>query len=334
MSIPDRLRTLARIALVLVVAVIAAATGWFLFVDYPASLTDLLGMLVAVMVVAGGLQLGSRLSSRVFPSYTVAEVAVEGPITRDSGSSGIPRGPMTPGTDDIVEQIDAADADRAVEALLLKLNTPGGEVVPSEDIRRAAEEFDGPTIAYTQDLCASGGMWIASGCDEFWAREGSIVGSVGVIFAQFRVDELLDRLGVDYEGITSGEYKDALSPFRPMEDEHREYAQALSDAWYEQFVERVAQGTGMSEDAVRETEARIYLGMEAQELGMVDSLGDREVIEEQLEDEIDGPVRVEEFSPKGGLAERLRSGAADIAFALGAGFASRFGGEADGLRMR
>ena len=81
--------------------------------------------------------------------------------------------------DAIVDAIERADDD-SVEAPVVKLNTPGGAVVPSEDIRRAAAEFDGPTVAYAEDLAASGGYWIASGCDEFHAREASVVGSIGV----------------------------------------------------------------------------------------------------------------------------------------------------------
>ena len=334
MSFADSLTTVARVLIVLVVAAVAAVTAWFVFVDYPQSLSDLLGILLALGVVAGGLQVGSRIVGSLLPGYNVAEVPVEGPITRDAGGSGFPSTPTTAGADDIVDQIEAADADRHVDALLLKLNTPGGEVVPSDDIRRAAAEFDGPTIGYTQDMCASGGMWIASGCDELWARDGSIVGSIGVIFAQIRVSELLDRVGVDYEGITSGEYKDALSPFKPLEDDEREYVQALSDAWYENFVERVAEGTDMDEAAIRDTEARVYLGEEAVDLDMVDELGTREDIESRLETELGEAVTVEEFRPQQSLTERLRGGAEGVAYAAGAGIAARFAKDEGGLQMR
>ena len=334
MSVTDSLTTAARIALVLLVGAVAAAAGWYLFIDYPASITELLGVVLVLGLVGVGFQVGSRIVGSLLPAYNVAEVPVEGPITRDASGGGVPRSPTTPGADDIVDQIEAADADRAVDALLVKLNTPGGEVVPSDDIRQAAMDFDGPTVAYTQDMCASGGMWIASGCDELWARDGSIVGSIGVIFAQFRVDELMDRVGVSYEGITSGEYKDALSSFKPLEDDEREYIQALSDAWYENFVERVAAGTDMDEGAIRDTEAKVYLGEEAIELGMVDELGDREAIEDRLEAELGESVTVQEFRPSQSLADRLRGGANGVAYAFGAGVAARLGGEGDGLQMR
>jgi protease-4 len=328
-----RSNRIARVVLVLAAAIVVGAAAWWLFVQQSTTLVDLLGVLLVIFVLLAAIRVAGRVGGSLFPAYNVAEVAVEGPITRDGGSV-LPSRPGGATADDVVDQIERADADRGADALLLKLNTPGGEVVPSDDIRQAAVECDGPTVAYTNDMCASGGMWIASGCDELWARDGSIVGSIGVIFAQIRVSELMDRVGVDYEGITSGEYKDALSPFKSLEDDEREYVQALSDAWYEHFVERVAEGTDMEEAAVRDTEARVYLGEEALELDMVDELGTREDIENALEDRLGEPVSVAEFEPQRGLAGKFRGGAQHVAFALGAGVASAFDGDVDGLSFR
>jgi protease-4 len=329
----SRLRAIGRAIGTLAGAALVVALAWVLFVEYPTDLTQLFGAVLVVAVVPVGLRLGASVAGSLLPGYNVAEVAVAGPITRDRGGGGLPRSPTTPSADDVVEQIERADADRNVDALLVKLNTPGGEVVPSDDIRQAAADFDGPTVGYTNDMCASGGMWIASGCDELWAREGSIVGSIGVNFAQLRVHELFDRQGIDYEGITSGEYKDALSAFKPLADDEREYLQALSDAWYDNFVERVADGFEMDEGAVRETEARVYLGEEAVEFGMVDALGDREAVERTLEDRLGTAVTVEEFEPTMSLGERLRGGASAVAYAFGAGVSSVVT-DGGGLRMR
>jgi len=328
------LRGIGRTVVVLAVAAVAVVAGWYLFVDVPGDLTDLLGVVLVLGLVLASLKLGGRIATGAFPDYNVAEVSVEGPITRDGGGGGVPPSPTSPGADDVVEQIERADDDRNVEALLVKLNTPGGAVVPSDDIRQAAADFDGPTVAYTNDVCASGGMWIASGCDELWARDGSIVGSIGVVFSQFRVHDLFEEQGVSYERIVSGEYKDALSSFKPLEEDEREYLQALSDAWYENFVERVAEGTDMAEAEVRETEARVYLGEEAVEFGMVDELGDRDAIEDDLEARLDAPVTVQEFEPSRGIGERLRGGASSLAYTFGAGVAGGFRGDDGGLRMQ
>ncbi|MHB9288323.1 S49 family peptidase [Halobacteriales archaeon Cl-PHB] len=327
-------RSFVRVAIVLGVTGTVAVGAWAVFVDYPASLVQLLGVLVAVPTVLAGLQLGSRLAGSVVPGYNVAEVAVEGTITRDRGGGTLPRSPTTPSADDVVDQIERADADRAVDALVLKLNTPGGEVVPSDDIRQAAVDFDGPTVAYATDLCASGGMWIASGCEELRVREGSLVGSVGVRFSQLRVHDFLAARGIEYERVVAGEYKDALSSLKPLEDDEREYLQSLADGWYETFVERVAEGTDMDREAVEATEAKVYLGERAVEVGLADALGDRDAVEAALEDRLGEPVTVSEFEPQRGLRERLGAGAAGLAYAVGAGIGTAVRAEGDGgLRM-
>jgi protease-4 len=330
----DGLRGLLGLGITLLVAAMTAAAGIFLFWYLPTSGTELVGVLLAVGVTLVGLRVGRSIADSALSSYDVAEVGVEGPIVRDAGGSSLPSGPSAADADEIVEQIERADEDGSVEALLLHLNTPGGEVVPSEDVRAAAEDFDGPTIAYTSDLCASGGMWIASGCDELWAREGSIVGSVGVRFSQLRFDEFAEEHGINYEGVVSGEYKDAIgAPFKPLEEDEREYIQGLSDAWYEQFVDRVADATELEPAEVRDTEAKVYLGTDAADVGFVDELGDRDAIETALAEDLGtDEVAVERFEPERSLPERLQGGAAAVAYAVGAGAASVVAGDRPEMR--
>jgi protease-4 len=318
--VSDRSRALGRGLVAVAVAVLAAVAAYVLFLDLPTDLTDLLGVLLVLVTVAAGLRVGGRVAGSVLPSYNVAEVAVEGPITRDGGG-GLPAGPGSPGADDIVEQIERADADDAADALLVKLNTPGGSVVPSDDIRLAARRFDGPTVAYALDTCASGGYWIAAGCDELWAREGSVVGSVGVRGPRFTATGLLEKLGVEYQQFTAGDYKEAGSPFTELDEDERDYLQGLIDGYYDTFVETVAEGRDLDPTFVRETEAKVYLGEEAVDLGLVDDLGTREDVEDRLADLLDAEPRVREFEPRQPLRLRLRTAAAGVAYALGRGVA-------------
>lgn len=324
---------IARLLVVLGVTLVAVAVGWFLFVEYPDTLADLFGVFALVALALVAVRVGGSLAGSAFPSYNVAEVAVEGPITRDGGG-GITSPPMGAAADDVVEQIERADEDDGAKALLVKLNTPGGEIVPSEDIRLAAERFDGPTVGYATDVCASGGYDVASGCDEVWAREGSLVGSIGVIGSRVTAADLADKLGLDYEQLTAGEYKDAGVPLKELEPDERAYLQGLIDDYYEQFVDAVADGRDLDEATVRDTEARVYLGTDAADVGLVDDLGTREDVEDRLADLLAEPVTVEAFEPPRGLARRLRGGAASAAFALGAGVASAFRGDVDGLSFR
>jgi protease-4 len=317
---------IGRIGIVLAGVVLGALAGWYAFLETSSTLADIAGVLFVVGTIGVAARTAGRLGGSLFPEYNVAEVAVEGPITRDGGSP-LPNQPGGTPADDVVDQIERADEDDSAEALILKLNTPGGEVVPSDDIRIAAREFDGPTIAYATDTCASGGYWIASGCDTFWARDASIVGSIGVILSQVTAGEFLEKAGLTYEGITAGEYKDALTSLKDLEDDEREYLQGITDDFYANFVDRVAEGRDLDPGAIRDTEARIYLGETAADIGLVDELGRREDIEADLEDELGEPVTVEEFEPDRGIADRIQMGGARLAYAFGAGIASVVGAD-------
>jgi protease-4 len=315
------------------VALVVVGSGWVIFVAYPGSLTDLLGIVLLLVAGVAGLRLGGSVAASLIPGYNVAEVAVEGPISRDSGGS-LTSPPVGANADEIVDQIERADADRGADALLLKLNTPGGEIVPSEDIRLAAERFDGPTIAYATDLCASGGYDIASGCDELWARKGTLVGSIGVIGSRVTMADLADRLGLEYEQLTAGEYKDAGTPLSDLDPDDRAYLQGLIDDYYDQFVETVAAGRDLPAEEVRATEARVYLGPEAAELGLVDDIGTRGDVEDRLAEQLETEPEIQAFEPSRGLAARIRSEARAIAFSLGAGVGSIATGDLDGLSFR
>ena len=328
---------IGRIAIVLIGVAIAIAIGFGLFIAAPtAADVSLTGVVLVVLTGIVGLRIAGGLSRNVFPTYNVAEVAVSGPITRRTGGRSPMR--MRPGAtpaDAIVEQIEAADDDSAAKGLLVALNTPGGEVVPSEDIRRAVEEFDGPTVAYATDVCASGGYWIASGCDEIVARDGTLVGSIGVIGSTVNATDLAERLGLSYERFVAGEYKDAGTSLRELDDDDREYLQGLIDGYYEEFVDRVTDGRDLEESTVRDTEARVYLADEAEELGLIDAVGTREDAKTRLREQLGvDETRIETFEPERGIAERLRGGGEALTYAFGAGVASALVDEDGDVEIR
>lgn len=320
---PDR-RSFGVVAVVLFGAIIAGAVGVLLFGAVP-EYTPLgtWQVVLSLFILLGGAYLARKWATSVFPGYNVAEVAVEGPISQSGDGGPIPTPGSGASAEEITEQIERADEDDDVEALVLNMNTPGGEVVASEDIRHAVDQFEGPTVAYATNLCASGGMWIASGCDEVHAREGSRIGSIGVLGPSFGTQNLLDKVGVEYRRFVAGDFKDSPSPFRDLRDEEVEYVQGLLDDWYEQFVETVVEGRQMDEETIRDTEARIYLGAEAKEIGLVDSLGSRNEMEGNLADELHiDEVEIEQFEPEHGLGDRLSIGASRLAYSLGVGIAS------------
>lgn len=307
-----------RLTVVTLASLVGVGVGLVVFVEYPASLAELVGVVLALGVGLIALRFGRRIATTAFAPYDAAEVRVSGPITR-SGLRDVPARPHAVPADAVVEQIAAADADINVDALVVRLNTPGGEVVPSEDIRNAVDAFDGPTVAYATDTCASGGYWIASGCDHVVAREGSLVGSIGVIMSTVNATDLAERLGLTYERLAAGRFKDAGSPLKEFTDDDRTYIQGLTDEYYEQFVERVASGRDLDPETVRETEARVFLGPDALERGLVDELGDEDTVEAYLEDRLDRPVEVVRFETSVPLLQRLQFGVHSLAYAAGAG---------------
>lgn len=324
----------ARAVIVLVAAVVAVVVGWLLFVRFPGTLARLFGVLLTVGLVALAVRFAARAAGGWFAGYDAAEVVVEGPISRDGASPGLTGGVTTPSADAVVDQIERADGDPNVAGLLVKLNTPGGEIVPSDDIRLALSRFDGPVVGYATDQCASGGYWIATACDRVFARRGSLVGSIGVIGSRVNAKDLADELGVSYERFAAGKYKDAGQPLKDLDADDRDYLQGLIDGYYDDFVERVAEGRGLDEDAVRDTEARVFLGSEALERGLIDDLGTAEDAENALSEALGREVSVEEFRPMPGLMRRIRGNASALAYAAGAGVAAAVTGDDVDVELR
>jgi len=309
-----------RTFVVLLGTAVAFLAGYAGFILVPRFLEGVstIDILLVLSLGFAGLFVSQRIASSFVSPYNAAEVSVTGPITRSGSGAGLV---PTPGfsADRIVDQIEAADADGNVEGLVVRLNTPGGEVVPSDDIRCAVEKFDGPKIAYATDVCASGGYWIASACDEVHARETSLVGSIGVLGSRVNAEGLADKLGLEYERFVAGRYKDAGNPLKETDDEESEYLQGFIDGLYDEFVSKVAEGRDMSEEEVRDTEARVYLGKEGIDVGLVDEVGTRDDMEERLEEMLEAEPEIHEFAPSRSFREQLGAGARSLAYSLGAG---------------
>lgn len=176
----------------------------------------------------------------------------------------------------ILDQLDQALADDSVKAILLRVDSPGGTVAASQEIamgvKRAAE--DKPVVVSVGDICASGGYMVASQADEIIAAPGSSVGSIGVIMEVANVEELLNKVGISFTTLTTGPYKDAGSPYRSLTATETAMLNEQLAVVYDQFIADVAEGRDMPESKVRELATGwVWLGSEALELGLVDSIG-------------------------------------------------------------
>jgi protease-4 len=178
--------------------------------------------------------------------------------------------------DTIIEQLIAFRKDSRIKAIILKINSPGGGVGPSQEIysetRRTAKTKH--VIASFGSIGASGAYYIASAADKIVANPGTLTGSIGVLMEFIRFEELLKKIGIDMEVIKSGEFKDIGSPNREMTESERRILKDLIEDIRNQFVTAVAQGRNMPRERVLElADGRIFSGREAKELGLVDHLG-------------------------------------------------------------
>lgn len=176
----------------------------------------------------------------------------------------------------IIEQIDNFKEDGSIKAIVLRVNSPGGGVSPSQEIFdevKAAAAVK-PVVVSMGSVAASGGYYVAVPAQRILANPGTITGSIGVIMQFTNFEELLGKVGLKSQVVKSGLHKDIGSPVRPMSAADREILQSLIDDVYTQFVEAVAESRQMDPAKVRQlADGRIFTGRQALQAGLVDELG-------------------------------------------------------------
>lgn len=176
----------------------------------------------------------------------------------------------------IIEQVVDFRDDESVKAIVLRVDSPGGGVGPSqeiyEEVRKTAEIK--PVVVSMGAVAASGGYYIAVPARRILANPGTITGSIGVIMEFTNFQELLSKIGLKSDVVKSGSHKDIGSPMRPMTDADRKILQAMIDDVHQQFIDAVAEGRKMESEKVRSlADGRIFTGRQAMEAGLVDELG-------------------------------------------------------------
>ncbi|MBH0201690.1 MAG: signal peptide peptidase SppA [Nitrospira sp.] len=169
----------------------------------------------------------------------------------------------------------------SVKAIVIRIDSPGGGVVPSQEIydavKRVRSKNNKAVIASMGSVAASGGYYIAAATDRIVANPGTLTGSIGVIMETANVEGLLQKIGVEGVVIKSGKYKDIGSPIRKMSAEERGLMQAVMDDVHKQFIEAVAEGRSLELRAAQAlADGRIFTGRQAKEAKLVDELGDLE----------------------------------------------------------
>lgn len=176
-----------------------------------------------------------------------------------------------------IRQLENYGDQKSIKAIILRIDSPGGVVAPAQEIYHAVKTVRNsgkPVIASMGSLAASGGYYIACGADTIMAMPGTTTGSIGVIAEFINTRKLFDKIGVDFEVIKSGKYKDSGSPHREMTEEDRRYLQAWVDDAYDQFVQVVMDERKLSKAKVaRIADGRVFTGRQALDNGLVDLLG-------------------------------------------------------------
>ncbi len=177
-------------------------------------------------------------------------------------------------SNNFIKQLEKLKKDKTVKGIIIRVNSPGGAVAPSNAIYDYIVSIDKPVYVAMGSVAASGGYLISLGADKIYAMPSTITGSIGVIMTLLNTEELMKKIGVKSVILKSGKYKDAGNPDREMTEDERRVLMSVVLDLYEQFVETVASRRNMKiEDVKKVADGRIFTGKMAKELKLVDNLG-------------------------------------------------------------
>jgi protease-4 len=209
--------------------------------------------------------------------------------------------------DNVTASLQEAFKDKRTQGVILRINSPGGSPVQAgyinDEIRRLrAKHPDIPLYAVVEDICASGGYYIAVAADRIYVDKASIVGSIGVVMDSFGFTGTMEKLGVERRALASGENKTFLDPFAPVVEAHKEHAQEMLQQIHKQFIGVVRQGRGKR---LKETpdmySGLLWVGQKSIDLGLADGLGNIDYVAREV-------IKAEEivdFTLRENVAERL-----------------------------
>jgi len=208
------------------------------------------------------------------PVGKIAVIPLSGTITTED-SSLFSGSAITPEL--VRDYLTRVEKDKAVKAIVFRIESPGGEIAPCQEILWEIERVKEtkPIVVSMGGTAASGGYYISTKADKIVALPTTLTGSIGVISAIPNIEGFLEKLGIQIEIFKGGKYKDMYQGLRELTPEEEEIMQGVVDEYYEQFIDVVAEGRGLNEEEVRNlATGQLYTGTEAKELGLVDKLGD------------------------------------------------------------
>ncbi len=234
---------------------------------------------------------------------TVAFIQGSGGVTRGPSAYSPMDGTITMGSDTIAGAIRAAIADRRVEAILLRVDSPGGSYIASDTIWREtirARDAGKPVVVSLGNLGASGGYFVAMNADKIVAQPGTITGSIGVLGGKMITTGVYGKLGITFDNVQSSANSDQWSQFHDYSEAGRERFEAGLDRVYEDFTGKVAEGRNLPLEVVQQiARGRVWTGEQALEHGLIDAVGGMDVavglLRVELGLEHDAPIRLKTF---------------------------------------
>lgn len=220
----------------------------------------------------------------------------------------------TASADNVIAGLQEAFKDKRTQGVILRINSPGGSPVQAghinDEIKRLRAKYpDIPMYAVIEDICASGGYYVAVAADHIYVDKGSIVGSIGVLMDGFGFTGLMEKLGIERRLLAAGENKGFLDPFSPIRDSQVDYAATMLEEIHKQFITVVREGRGKRLNETPELfSGLLWVGTRSVELGLADALGSVDYVAREV-------IKAEEivdFTPRENIAERVarRFGAA------------------------
>lgn len=207
----------------------------------------------------------------------VVQIDLEGVITGSSESSLLSTAGMDVAA--VKRALEQASEDSTVKAIVLRVNSPGGEVTASDELYRAIKDTVAkskkPVVVYMDAIAASGGYYLSCGSSYIIANETTLTGSIGVIMETLNYSDAFGKLGLAMETFKSGNFKDTLSGARPMRDDEKAYVQSLVMQMYDKFVGIVSEARHIPKDTLKTTlaDGRVFTGAQALQDKLVDQLG-------------------------------------------------------------
>ncbi len=257
-----------------------------------------------------------------------AESALGGKHTSLVELTGVIAADSQANADNVINSLQQAFKDKNTQGVILRINSPGGSPVQAgainDEIRRLRTKYpDIPLYVVVEDVCASGGFYVAAAADKIFVNKASLIGSIGVLMDGFGFTGTMEKLGVERRLLTAGENKGFLDPFSPLNAKQKDYAQRMLVEIHQQFIDVVRQGRGKR---LKETpdmfSGLVWTGQKGIELGLADAMGSVESVARDVikaEDIVD-------YTTHEGFADRLaRRFGAGVASAL-PGFSAQAGG--------